>query len=277
LRKRLPSLAADFNPNLTGALVRLSEHAAADADLLGGLAEDLWERACRSLPGDVVELSRAVLRDAHPALRRRVLLRAIRTVAGDAPAAEEAATSAFVVVLEDLLPAARGEGKGLDLPGGIRVRAAGDAIRLCCDRSGAADASTPGADYRERLTVPGRTRVPEAGITLAADWRVAGSEPIRVRRSPVVDLALPAGTVDMVIRAARDGDRIAPLGMGGRTRLIHDILAEGHVPVADRTVAPLVVSADTDEILWVVGLVQAEATRVDPDSTRVVRLTAERL
>jgi tRNA(Ile)-lysidine synthase len=276
LRKRLPALAADFNPNLTDALVRLAAHAVADADLLGGLAEDLWERAARPLPGDAVELSRTALRDAHPALRRRVLLRAIRTVAGDAPAAEEAATSAFVAVLEDLLPTAR-EGKGRDLPGRIRVWAAGDAIRLCCDRSGVADASAPGAGYRERLTVPGRTHIPEAGITLIAAGRVAGSEPIRVRHSLVVDLALPAGAVDLVIRATRDGDRIAPLGMGGRTRLVHDILAEGCVPVADRAVAPLVVSADTDEILWVVGLVQAEATRVNPDSTRVVRLTAERL
>jgi len=63
--------------------------------------------------------------------------------------------------------------------------------------------------------------------------------------------------------------------MAGRTRLVRDVLAEAHVPIADRPTAPLVMSASTGAVLWVVGLAQAEGTRVTPESKRIVRLTVE--
>jgi tRNA(Ile)-lysidine synthetase-like protein len=84
------------------------------------------------------------------------------------------------------------------------------------------------------------------------------------------------GAVSLVLRSARAGDRIAPLGMGGRSRLVRDLLREAKVPSEKRDGAPVIARADTGEILWIVGIAQAESTRVADDAReRVVRLRAE--
>ena len=124
LRRRLPELARDFNPRLTDALIRLADHAAQDSALLSELADALWEK-CRipsespivSSDPNAIRLNAAELRDAPPALRRRVLLRALRHATGDR--AEEAATGAFVARLETMLETGRG---GVSLPGGAQAK-----------------------------------------------------------------------------------------------------------------------------------------------------------
>jgi tRNA(Ile)-lysidine synthase len=78
LRKRLPELARDFNPRLTEALIRLSEQAAADAELLNTLTDDLMTRAVRDAAPECLVLNASALREAPPALRRRALIRALR-------------------------------------------------------------------------------------------------------------------------------------------------------------------------------------------------------
>ena len=65
---------------------------------------------------------------------------------------------------------------------------------------------------------------------------------------------------------------MAPLGMGGRSRLVRDLLAEAGVPADDRDQHPVVARDDTGEILWLVGIAQAESTRVTEDRPAAVRL-----
>jgi tRNA(Ile)-lysidine synthetase-like protein len=90
--------------------------------------------------------------------------------------------------------------------------------------------------------------------------------------------AIPDGA-QLVVRPARAGERIAPLGMGGRTRLIRDVMADAGWPAALRAVAPVLFAARADgaeeeTALWVVGLAQAEATRVTDETPAVVELSA---
>jgi tRNA(Ile)-lysidine synthase len=117
LRRRLPELARDFNPRLTDALIRLADHAAQDSALLSELADALWEKCLIPSDPPSIHLNAVALRDAPPALRRRVLLRALRHATGDR--AEEAATGAFVARLETLLETGKG---GVSLPGGPQAR-----------------------------------------------------------------------------------------------------------------------------------------------------------
>jgi tRNA(Ile)-lysidine synthetase-like protein len=64
------------------------------------------------------------------------------------------------------------------------------------------------------------------------------------------------------VRPARAGERFAPLGMAGRTRLVRDVLADAGWARAFRDSAPVVARCDTGEILWIIGLAQAESSRV---------------
>jgi tRNA(Ile)-lysidine synthase len=269
LRKRLPDLARDFNPRLTEALVRLSGQAATDADLLNTLTDNLMTRAMREERADLLTLDAVVLRESHPALRHRVLIRALRRIAGDLPVAEETATAERVGELEALLFA---DAIPNDLPGGIRARREGDLLRL--ERTVAASSMAP-PDYSLSLTIPGSVHIPELLLRLTAECLPPGAEPVRARRGPIVDIAYP-DDAPLLVRPARPGDRIAPFGMQGRTRLIRDQMADAKWPAERRERTPVVVRTETDEILWVPELAQAESTRITDATERSVRLTVIR-
>ena len=64
---------------------------------------------------------------------------------------------------------------------------------------------------------------------------------------------------------------MAPLGMEGKTRLLRDLLREAGVP-SDQRAFQTVVEAD-GEILWMIGIAQAESTRVPRGATCVLLLT----
>jgi tRNA(Ile)-lysidine synthase len=118
LRAQMPAIAAAYNPRLTEALVRLSENAATDADLLETLARELEAVSMTVTEDGQVCLAIPLLLSAHAALRRRVLLRALWTVAGDTPTRAELATQRVVLELETAMAL---KFTRRDLPGKIRA------------------------------------------------------------------------------------------------------------------------------------------------------------
>ncbi len=270
LRKRLPELANAFNPQLVAALHRLSVHAATDSAYLNAQADILWNRTAAQIAPNVLRLDAALLSPEHPALRRRVLLHGIHQVSEGVGTEENAATSAWVEALDALLhDVQRG---ALTLPGRIRAERTPDGLFL---RATAPETRTEAAISSVLLPLPGTVFVSWAGISISAYWQEAGEEPApRERLARAIDMAVPVGT-PLVVRSVNKGGRMAPLGMSGRTRLVRDLLADAKIPVAERDSAPAVVRTDTEEILWLIGIAQAESTRVpdDNETSAVLRLS----
>lgn len=77
----------------------------------------------------------------------------------------------------------------------------------------------------------------------------------------------------MVVRYARDGDRMQPFGMEGHKKL-SDVFIDRKIPKRKRATTP-VVEVD-GEILWVVGVAASEKSRIHEGAQNVVRLTATR-
>lgn len=255
VRALLPALADAFQPQVGDALRRLAENAARDAAYLEQAADDLEARA---RDGDALRVP--VLREAAPALRGRVLLRWLRRTA-PASATEEAATLAGVRRLEALLEAPG----DLWLPGAVRVR--GDARELRV----ALESASGEREWEASLPVPGAARLPD-GRWVRASWSAPG--PWR-RGDAQIDLAAEAASAGLRMRGALPGDRIAPLGMAGRSRPVRDLLREAGVAASARDGWPLAVCAASGEVLWVAGVAQAERTRVAQGAAQVVRLRLE--
>jgi tRNA(Ile)-lysidine synthetase-like protein len=78
----------------------------------------------------------------------------------------------------------------------------------------------------------------------------------------------------LTIRAWRAGDRVQPLGLGGRKKL-QDVFVDRKVPRDERPRVPVVVDA-LGRIAWVAGHVVGEPFRVTPRSEAVVVLTLRR-
>lgn len=75
------------------------------------------------------------------------------------------------------------------------------------------------------------------------------------------------------LRTWKSGDRIAPTGMGGRSRKLQDVFVTAKVPPGIRSTLPVLADASTGEILWVPGYRIAEAVTVESATAPSWRMT----
>ena len=87
--------------------------------------------------------------------------------------------------------------------------------------------------------------------------------------------ALAGRTLEM--RPWRAGDRIAPLGMGGKSRKLQDVYVTAKVPPETRATLPLLVDVPSGEILWVPGYRIAESVAAPSQTTPTWRFTLTEL
>jgi tRNA(Ile)-lysidine synthase len=78
---------------------------------------------------------------------------------------------------------------------------------------------------------------------------------------------------DLLVRTARVGERVQPLGLGGRHRKLSDLFIDRKVPAAERKTYPVV--SYHEEIVWVPGVVRTELLRVRAGTACVLRLRAQ--
>ncbi len=245
IRTLLPELTESFNPRLTDALCRLADYAREDSTYLDALAASAQDSEdLRPLP--------------RPLRRRIILQRLWQASKSNAALREELATSAWVERLEQLLQV----GGQLNLPHGLEAQAYQGNLSIVPCRQ-----DTPLLDWHTELPVPGDVVLPDSRM-LTATIGPCLTHAQRHRRSLSVDCGTIPAT--LTVRSVREGDRIAPLGMRGKTRLVRDLLREAGVPAATRSLQ-LVVESEK-EILWLVGVAQAEVTRVPVAMKQVLLL-----
>ena len=78
----------------------------------------------------------------------------------------------------------------------------------------------------------------------------------------------------MWVRPFQPGERFQPLGMGGQSQKIADLLSNRKVDRDLRPLWPIVASADHP--VWIVGLQMDERARVEENSLRPVQLICYR-
>ena len=144
-----------------------------------------------------------------------------------------------------------------------------------------ADASPGGASVPDaQLTTSGGAPVPEAQLTTTGGAPVPGARTFTLTIAPATGFEIrpqAIGTLPAVcelsrralagrtlaVRPWRPGDRIAPTGMGGRSRKLQDVFVTAKVPPEVRATLPVLVDADSGEVLWVPGYRIAEAAAVE--------------
>jgi tRNA(Ile)-lysidine synthase len=121
--------------------------------------------------------------------------------------------------------------------------------------------------------------VPGAAYSPLGHWVVEATGPMPREQAghPSASRAvLDAAVVGrrLTIRGWRPGDRVQPLGLGGRKKL-QDVFVDRKVPRGERGMVPIVLD-EQGRIAWVAGHVVGEAFRVTPHSATVVVLTLRR-
>lgn len=76
-------------------------------------------------------------------------------------------------------------------------------------------------------------------------------------------------SLPLSLRRWRQGDRMAPLGMGGHSKLVSDLFSNAHYSPMQKATTWLVTDA-TGAILWVVGLRTSELHKVSDQTLQVI-------
>jgi len=260
----LPALEG-YNPGVRRTLARVADLLRDEAEAIEALAAP---RIAEALSGDS-EIVRVALERFTPlpaALQRRALREAVRRVRGNLRAVRFVhIEGARRLVLEGQA------GSWIPLPGGVRITRLATGAEVAAERTGSTARSYS-------VSVPGRVVAIEFGVQLTAEELTRDqldAEPDTARRDAVVlDAARIGG--GLVLRGPQPGDRFAPVGMEGRTKMVADYLRDEKIPRHRRGAVPVLATGD-GVIVWIVGMRASESARITPATTRAVRVVARPL
>jgi tRNA(Ile)-lysidine synthase len=254
----LPELAAEYNPDVTGALVRLGSLARALERSLQGDLRALVRQAVLSRAPDCIVLKHGVLRSLPSFLRAEVLRRVWRR-AGWPEASMSAERWRRLAAL-----ARRPEVPRVEVGG--RVEVSTDRFFLVLRRVVDPERSSRRAVAVESipLLVPGRTPL----SWMKGEIEISSDPGAGTQCDETIDLEQVA--LPLLVRGPVVGDRFTPLGLPGASQALADFFRGRRVPREQRASIPLV--CDQIGIIWVVGHRISERVKLTAQTRRTLGL-----
>lgn len=255
----------EYNPHLAAGVSRLQTLLQEQEDYLAQEARRAWLAARLTGSPSPEGLSRPKLLALHPAIQKRVLLLACS--AAGVPV-ERLTHSHLVAALHlSRRPQSGGE---VSFPGAWTLLRQGET--LFWRQPSPAPPPAPTA-LSEVVLMP-----VESGTCSFLGWNFVWqmrphlqSEVATRGDSATVRLDLDRLHLPLKLRRWRPGDRLQPQGFGG-TKKLQDIFVDAKVPREQRSQIPLLLS--DAEIVWIVGLRQAETAKVTLQTRRILEITA---
>jgi tRNA(Ile)-lysidine synthase len=231
----LPQLS-QYNPQIERHLVRLSHRLAQEEDYWSQQEQQALE-CCAEKLGSELRLSVAALLALHPALRSRVLRRALGMVRGDTAGL----SSCHLEAVEKLLSCAAPQGE-CHLPRAWAARR----YQWLWLRQVAPSVVAP---EQVNINGPGSYPLPGGVLQLLLVPQAAGEH------IQCIELAAKEVVFPLRVRSFLPGDRFRPSGMAGRRKLKEyfiDLKMERQV----RLQQPLLLMGE--EVLWIIGIRRGE-------------------
>jgi tRNA(Ile)-lysidine synthase len=279
----LPKLAADFNPRIVEALVRLGRHATAETKRLRRRLGRAWRSSGATASPQCVRFERAPFEKLSTEIRTELIRLAWRRAGWP----ERGMTSERWSRLAET----EGASSRFSAGGGIEMSLTNDAVVLAPTAvETSPETSMPAhALFAEWLewsptteTAPGRHDDREPCTAKILNWargRVVAGRALDERNDELIDWDRldpwldENGAFFLLVDAPRDGDRFAPLGMNGQSMALNDFFRARRVSQADRRRSLVV--RDREGIVWVVGHRIADRVRRRATTRRVVALRWE--
>ncbi len=245
----IPSLEADWNPQIVPAIARLAEISAVDDAALESIADEAWERTLIRRSNHAVILDCSGMRGYPLSIIRRIFRRAAEELGLTDRTLSYAETDRLVALVAT--------------PGDVTLR--GRLSAWSNERE--IWVELPDArNIQLELPVPGEVNIPGWGtLTAVVDGLPNDAE---ILEYPATETRMP-----LRVRRWRPGDRIT-VTRGKPPALIADIARKriGHDSIDMDVVDPrtLLVLEDEREILWAIGLVKAEPPHAPPDSPMIL-------
>lgn len=253
----LPKLQREFNSNLNATLLRTSNIFREEEDFWESLLKAWLTRHSVECEGASIRFPIKPLLETHPALQKRLLRRVVEKVKGDLRGFGFHHTE----ILLDLCrsPAANPQ---IDLPGGVKAKKSYGWLTVTLQQQAP-------EDFYYEISGPGAHPFPLLDYRLVLEYassNLAG----QFSRDPneaVVDL--DRVSFPLVLRSAKSGDRLRPLGMGGSKKL-KDFFIDAKIPRDERRRIPIL--CNQEHIIWVIGHRLDDRVKVTSNTSRLLRL-----
>ncbi len=265
----LPLLASGYNPRIQEHLHRLADMMRNEERWMDGLTADPYEKAVLKRGKGTVTLSADSLRQAHPALARRLVRMALQELAGTL----QRISFSHVQSVLDLLMVGGSE-KERHLPGGIRALRSGERLILLMAASGRRGAAMAAVGKKAAVKTeidgpfPATVNIQALGIGL----RLSPCRPHHLPRWTNVGrnqayLDLDRLALPLIARPWVPGDRFTPLGATGSQKL-KKFFIDHRIPRQTRALIPVL--ADQQRIIWLMGQRIDDHVKVTADTSQVL-------
>jgi tRNA(Ile)-lysidine synthase len=260
----LPRLA-EYNPDIAGALVRISRIARDESEFLEAETAELWERLT-ARQGSNLLIDKAAFLTLPAALQRQILRRAFNVLLGSLKDIETRH-------IESLLAMARQPaGRRLHLPGKLVFSV--EYCRFILGQDVPALIPFPALPVAQNFHVPGSSRLD--GWTVQAEIRPveeysADPESRENWQKDGFNADFDQAVVgsELSLRSLRPGDVFQPLGLT-QTKKVARFMLDARIPHDWRSRVPLV--CNERQIIWVAGWRPDERVKVTPATTSILRL-----
>jgi tRNA(Ile)-lysidine synthase len=247
IRHELLPLLQTYNPQVSAHLQQMAVITADEYAALVSLFDQVWPEILVEQGKEWLALDRQRLAEQPVAWQRLALRRAVRQLS---PLTTE--ISFQTIELARALILENQSGVEASLPGGVVMEVTAHEVTFG-DVGQRRPAAVPQLDFEHsvRLPVPGQihlgngwrvTAVPRTDLSLAE---------IRRNDNPWRAFVVLAGDEALWLRPSLPGERFQPLGLGGRSQAIQDLLADRKVGRGQRPLWPVV--ATEKHPAWIVG------------------------
>jgi len=246
----LPHLRENYNKDIDGALLRLSEILKEENAYWERLVERAFGKVVSFQPGKILIDLRRFLR-YNVVIQRRVLYRLFGGIV----------SLGQIEAIRNLAQKSA-RGKRVSLGKRFSVKKEGDFLVF----SSFPERKIKKFDYP--IKVPGKNEFDGLNITL--NTRVVDSQPVshRIPNTVYFD-ADRINLHGLILRNRREGDRFKPFGLKG-TKKISDFFIDEKMPRNLRERIPLLV--DGEDILWVVGIRRGDKARITAHTRKILEV-----
>jgi tRNA(Ile)-lysidine synthase len=255
----IPLLQLQYSLAIKDHLFNLAEIARAENELVESMVEATWEQvALQARDGGELRLDTPRFAELPEAMRRRIIRRAIYTVANTL----QDITFAHVEALVSIMAGEAGSPTAMDLPHGVTVRRGeGWAAIAKRERDEALVGGSEGAvgDWPLASSTASTRIVPGQDISLREGWHFKAEllERGQVEKKPsdllsLFDFDRLALLGEIALRTRLPGDFTRPLGLDGHKSL-QDLMVDAKIPRGLRDTLPIVALDGGNEVLWVPG------------------------
>lgn len=264
----LPQLRT-YNPSVDEAVLRLSRLAADDNDLIRQIIQTHWvELEPDHGPGFISFAAGKFL--AQPTVMQRHLFR--NAVEVFDPLVE--LSSQAIELATEYLRSAQNGGHA-DVKGGLKIWVEADRVYLSRSVEDLPSEFWPQVDGESILVIPGRLMLSNGWVLesrCAENFSLVDCSTNPDPFQAWVDADKIANGI--ILRTRLNGDVIAPLGMGGRTQKLSDLMVNEKMPQRARSHWPLLCCGG--EILWVPGYRLSHSFQISLETRRAVHFHLKR-